>query len=83
MGEILLTMKQASDVTKLAPSTLRFYERRFRDWIIVSRSPGGQRQYSKENLKKLIAVKELLEVKGFSIRGARMHLELPERLNDE
>ena len=83
MSKIKYTIKQVEQLTELPQSALRFYERRFRDWLKVERSPGGQRAYSEDNVKKIMKLKMLIKEKGVTIRGTRIKLGLSERLKDE
>jgi len=53
---------------------IRFWEREFK--IKSIRSVGGQRFYSDKDVKQFQFIKELLYDKGFTINGARKHIEL-------
>lgn len=53
---------------------IRFWEREFK--IKSTRSVGGQRFYSDKDVKQFQFIKELLYDKGFTINGARKHIEL-------
>lgn len=51
---------------------IRFWEKEFA--IKTTRSTGGQRFYSEQDLQTFIIIKELLYQKGFTISGARNYL---------
>lgn len=68
-----------SELTGIGPQTLRLYERR--GLINPSRTGGGTRRYSEEDLYRLSRVSELVEV-GVNLTGIRQILEL-EAANNE
>ena len=53
---------------------IRFWEREFK--IKSVRSIGGQRFYNDKDVKQFQFIKELLYDKGFTINGARKHIDL-------
>ena len=53
---------------------IRFWEREFK--IKSTRSIGGQRFYNDKDVKTFTFIKELLYDKGFTINGARKHMQL-------
>ncbi|WP_433607512.1 MerR family transcriptional regulator [Prescottella agglutinans] len=62
-----------SELTGIGPQTLRLYERR--GLITPSRTGGGTRRYSEEDLYRLSRVSELVEA-GVNLTGIRQILEL-------
>ncbi|MDH6280459.1 MerR family transcriptional regulator [Prescottella defluvii] len=62
-----------SELTGIGPQTLRLYERR--GLIMPSRTGGGTRRYSEEDLYRLSRVSELVEA-GVNLTGIRQILEL-------
>ena len=62
-----------SELTGIGPQTLRLYERR--GLITPSRTGGGTRRYSEEDLYRLARVSELVEA-GVNLTGIRQILEL-------
>lgn len=52
---------------------IRFWEREF--GIKSHRSSGGQRFYSEKDLQRIMLIKELLYDNGFTIAGAKKHLQ--------
>lgn len=52
---------------------IRFWEREFK--IKAKRSAGGQRFYTKSHVAFLSTVKDLLYKQGYTISGAKKHLE--------
>jgi DNA-binding transcriptional MerR regulator len=52
---------------------IRFWEREFK--IKAKRSAGGQRFYTKKHLDLLSTIRDLLYKHGYTISGAKKHLE--------
>lgn len=63
----------AADLSGLALSSLRLYERR--GLLTPSRTEGGTRRYSEDDMHRLRRIGELVEA-GLNIEGIRMVLEL-------
>lgn len=68
-----------SELTGIGPQTLRLYERR--GLITPSRTGGGTRRYSEEDLYRLSRVSELVEA-GVNLTGIRQILELEAAKSD-
>lgn len=62
-----------SELTGIGPQTLRLYERR--GLIMPSRTGGGTRRYSEEDIYRLSRVSELVEA-GVNLTGIRQILDL-------
>ncbi|RDI18988.1 MerR-like DNA binding protein [Rhodococcus sp. AG1013] len=62
-----------SELTGIGPQTLRLYERR--GLITPSRTGGGTRRYSEEDIYRLSRVSELVDA-GVNLTGIRQILEL-------
>ncbi|CAM3173545.1 helix-turn-helix transcriptional regulator [Prescottella defluvii] len=67
-----------SELTGIGPQTLRLYERR--GLIMPTRTGGGTRRYSEEDIYRLARVSELVDA-GVNLTGIRQILEL-ETAND-
>ena len=64
----MFTVKRAAELTGLSPDTLRVWERRYRV-VAPERSPGGYRLYDDAALRRLAAMKGLVD-SGWSVRAA-------------
>lgn len=62
-----------SELTGIGPQTLRLYERR--GLINPSRTGGGTRRYSEDDIHRLARVSELVEA-GVNLTGIRQILDL-------
>ena len=60
---------------------IRFWEKEFK--IKTTRSSGGQRFYSEDDLNTFKTIKELLYQKGFTIAGARKQITNPSKPKNE
>jgi DNA-binding transcriptional MerR regulator len=65
----------AAELSGLGLSSLRLYERR--GLLTPSRTEGGTRRYSEDDMHRLRRIGELVE-SGLNIEGIRMVLELEE-----
>lgn len=63
----------AAELSGLGLSSLRLYERR--GLLTPSRTEGGTRRYSEDDMQRLRRISELVEA-GLNIEGIRMVLEL-------
>jgi DNA-binding transcriptional MerR regulator len=64
---------EVAEIIGVEPHVLRFWETEFRS-IRPQKSRKGQRIYSRRDVEKLMRVKDLLYVQGFTIAGARRRL---------
>jgi MerR family transcriptional regulator, light-induced transcriptional regulator len=64
----MFTVKRAAELTGLTPDTVRAWERRY-GVVAPTRSPGGYRLYDDAALRRLAAMKELVD-SGWSVRSA-------------
>ena len=78
--EELFTIHQISLKADIPKSTLRYWEKELRGYLIPSRTDGGQRRYSLEHLSKIELIKELRS-KGASL--VEIKKTLNENLHDE
>jgi len=70
-----LQIKDASRMTGIPDHTIRFLEKEFKDFLQPSRTNGGQRRYSDEDIAMLRRIRALLKDKEFTVQGARKYLE--------
>lgn len=75
-----LTINQVSDILQVEPSTIRFWEKEFEDYLKVDCSKGRRKRYTEENLEMFSSIKELLYTEQYTIKGARRRLELDKAL---
>ncbi|CAA9378520.1 MAG: Transcriptional regulator, MerR family [uncultured Nocardioides sp.] len=68
----MFTVKRAAELTGLTPDTLRVWERRY-GVVAPERSPGGYRLYDDRSLRRLAAMKSLVD-SGWSVRAAADHV---------
>lgn len=64
---------EVAGIVGVEPHVLRYWETEFRA-IRPQKSRRGQRIYSRRDVERLIRVKDLLYVQGFTIAGARKRL---------
>jgi DNA-binding transcriptional MerR regulator len=69
---------EVAELVGVEPHVLRYWEREFRT-IRPTKSPKGQRVYSRRDVENLMRVRELLYGQGFTIAGARRKLQETDR----
>jgi len=75
-----LTINQVSEILQVEPSTIRFWEKEFEDFLRVDCSKGKRKRYTQENLELFASIKELLYTEQYTIKGAKRRLELDKAL---
>ena len=73
------TIAEISQITHLAPHTLRYYEQQFPNLLKTERSKGGHRIYHQSQLDTIKKIIHLLKEEKISIKQARQVLGEPER----
>jgi DNA-binding transcriptional MerR regulator len=63
---------EAASLLKVKPHVLRFWEKEFK--LRSRKSASGQRVFSRTDVERFWAIKQLLHVEGFKIEGARKQL---------
>ena len=63
---------EAASLLKVKPHVLRFWEKEFK--LRSRKSASGQRVFSRADVERFWAIKQLLHVEGFKIEGARKQL---------
>jgi len=71
----LYSIGQVTALTGVGKSTLRHWEREFRDFLNSVRTRGNQRRFTPDAIEKIEKIKELVEEQGLTLRGVRMRLE--------
>lgn len=66
-------MKEASQVTGIAPHILRYWETKFK-MLRPARRSSGQRKYTRKDIETILKIKELVQNKRYSLTGARKAL---------
>ncbi len=68
--KLYYTIKEVSQMMKLKPSTLRFWEKEF-DGINPRTNKKGDRYYTVKDIDRLKAIHNLLKERGYKIEGAK------------
>lgn len=70
-----LSIGQVATATGVSRSTLRHWEREFRDFLETARNEGGARSFAPEAAEKIDQIRFLVEEQGLTLRGVRLQLE--------
>jgi DNA-binding transcriptional MerR regulator len=73
-GKILYRIGEVSRMTATKPFVLRYWETEFPTLQPV-KSPSGHRLYRREDIETVLEIRHLLYEEGFTIAGARKHLQ--------
>ena len=77
-----ISIGDVSKICGVPEYTIRYWEREFKEELSPSRTPGKQRRYRDEDIKKLLQIKKLLWTDKFSIKGAKRILKGNSILSD-
>jgi len=72
---LMLTIDQASLLTGVSKSNLRYWEKSFDDFLKPARSQSNRRTYSVEDLDRITTIKRLLEQEHLTAYGVRLRLQ--------
>lgn len=75
-----LTINQVSDILQVEPSTIRFWEKEFEEFLKIDCLKGKRKRYTEENLEQFSSIKELLYTEQYTIKGAKRRLEMDQAL---
>ena len=68
------TSSEISAQLKIPRSTLRYWEKEFADFIQTQETSGKHRRYGPREIEVLKEIKELLDVKKYTIAGAKRRM---------
>ena len=68
------SIQQLSHKLNIPKSTIRFWEKEFKDLIVPYRTKGGQRRYTSEHINLLEGIKKLKE-KGMNLSEIKRNFE--------
>lgn len=73
-GGPLFGIKEVAERTGLPPSTIRYYDQQFGDYLEVQRGSGRRRLFSPQAVERLLSVQSMLKEEGLSLRQVRQRL---------
>lgn len=79
-SDALYVISVAARLVELHPTTLRKYERV--GFLEPSRTPGRTRLYSREDIRRLRQIKQLVEEREMNLAGVQMALDLTAALSE-
>src|SRR5215813_11666183 len=71
--KLFFKISEVCDIVGVEPYVLRFWETEFPNFA-PEKSKAGHRVYKKKDVENVLRIKELLYDRGFTIAGARKHL---------
>jgi MerR family transcriptional regulator/heat shock protein HspR len=76
--EEYFTIRVVSEMTKVHPQTLRYYEKM--GLLKPERGKGGVRLYRKEDVEKVLRIKTLTQDMGVNLAGVEVIFKLTEQI---
>lgn len=71
-----LTLKQVATILGVEPSTVRFWEKEFAEFVKVKSYKGQHKRFTHANVEMLTKIRDLLQVEQYTIKGAKRRLEM-------
>ena len=72
--KLFFKIGEIARLTQTEPYVLRYWESEFPS-LSPMKNKGGQRLYKKKDIETILHIKELLQVEGYTIAGARAKLK--------
>jgi len=72
--KLFFKIGEVARLTQTEPYVLRYWESEF-PFLSPTKNKGGQRLYKKKDIEIILRIKELLQVEGYTIAGARVKLK--------
>ena len=72
--KLFFKIGEVAHLTQTEPYVLRYWESEFPS-LSPTKNKGGQRLYKKKDIETILRIKELLQVEGYTIAGARTKLK--------
>ncbi|MBD3322070.1 MAG: MerR family transcriptional regulator [Chitinivibrionales bacterium] len=69
-----LSIGDVSRICGVPSHTIRYWEKEFGDYLCPNRTAGKQRRYAERDIQRLVRIKKLLWIDGFTIAGAHRTL---------
>lgn len=80
MDQEQLTLKQVTTILQVEPSTVRFWEKEFDEFLEQPEYKGQRKRFNQNSLDTLYKIKDLLQIEQYTIKGARRRLEMERAL---
>lgn len=77
-----LTVQEVARIIHEEDSTIRFWEKEFKDYLQIRAEKGKRERYTAENLEMFTKIHELLHTEMYTIKGAKRRLELDRTVED-
>jgi len=72
--EALYSISQVNALTGVPKSTIRFWEKEFKDFLTPLRTAGNQRRYDRTSVANIERINQMVNVEGYTLDGARRKL---------
>jgi DNA-binding transcriptional MerR regulator len=76
LASVGLSIDQASRITGVKKSTLRYWEKEYQDYLQPRRTATNRRQYDMDDIKKIEVLSRLINEEKYKSIGVKMKLGL-------
>ena len=73
-SEVLYSISQVNAVTGVPKSTIRFWEKEFKEFLVPLRTAGNQRRYDRHGVEIIESINRLVNIEGYTLVGVRRQL---------
>ncbi len=73
-SELQYSISQDNAITGVPKSTIRFWEKEFKDFLNPARTSGNQRRYDTQAVETIQQIDKLVNDEGYTLEGARRKL---------
>lgn len=82
-NKALFSISQVNALTGVPRSTIRFWEKRFTEFLDPTRTAGNQRRYDENAVELIQRINHLVKEQGYTLEGVRKHLQQREEQEQE
>ena len=76
LHKVMLNIDQVSTLTGVKKTTLRYWEKEFKEFLQPQRTDTNRRQYTMDDVKKVEKLRHLIEEEKYKSIGVKMKLGL-------
>jgi DNA-binding transcriptional MerR regulator len=80
--KLYFTIGEVSDLLKLNPSLIRFWEKEFNE-LSPRKTSKGTRKFSLEDIETIKIIYQLVKIEGHTLPGAKEKLKIKNKLADK
>ena len=83
ISEVLYSISQVNALTGVPKSTIRFWEKEFKEFLAPLRTAGNQRRFDRQSVETIERISQMVNIEGYTLDGARRKLQSLERAQEK